>query len=41
MRIWIKNPLAILADNAGGGIVVDAGRIVELVATRITTCSRR
>jgi 8-oxoguanine deaminase len=33
MRIWIKNPLAILADNAGGGIVVDAGRIVELVAS--------
>jgi 8-oxoguanine deaminase len=32
MRIWIRNPLAILADNAGGGIVVENGRIVELVA---------
>jgi 8-oxoguanine deaminase len=31
MRIWIKNPLAILADNAGGGLVVDGTRIVELV----------
>ncbi len=31
MRLWIKNPLAILADAAGGGIVVEGGRIVELV----------
>lgn len=29
--IWIKNPLAILAEGAGGGIVVQDGRIVELV----------
>jgi 8-oxoguanine deaminase len=29
--LWIKNPLAILADGAGGGIVLQAGRIVELV----------
>ena len=29
--LWIKNPLAILADGAGGGVVVQAGRIVELV----------
>ena len=33
MRIWIKNPLAILADNAGGGLVVEHGRIVELIAS--------
>jgi 8-oxoguanine deaminase len=29
--LWIKNPLAILADGAGGGVVLQAGRIVELV----------
>ncbi len=31
MRLWIKNPLAILAENAAGGIVVEGTRIVELV----------
>ena len=31
MRTWIRNPLAILARNAGGGIVTDGTRIVELV----------
>lgn len=31
MRLWIKTPLAILADAAGGGIVVEGGRIAELV----------
>jgi 8-oxoguanine deaminase len=30
--IWIKDPLAILADGAERGIVVDGGTIVELVA---------
>jgi 8-oxoguanine deaminase len=29
--LWIKNPLSILADGAGGGVVLQAGRIVELV----------
>jgi 8-oxoguanine deaminase len=29
--VWIKNPLAILAQGAGGGIVVENGRITELV----------
>src|ERR1700683_5006667 len=29
--LWIKDPLAILADGAERGIVVKAGRIVELV----------
>jgi 8-oxoguanine deaminase len=32
MRLWIKNPLAILAQGAEGGLVVEDGRIVELVA---------
>jgi 8-oxoguanine deaminase len=31
MRLWIKTPLAIFADGAAGGIVVEDGRIVELV----------
>jgi 8-oxoguanine deaminase len=30
-RLWISNPLAILAEGAGGGIVVEGPRIVELV----------
>ncbi len=31
MRLWIKNPLAILGDNAAGGLVVENNTIVELV----------
>jgi len=31
MRLWIKDPLAILAEGAEGGIVVEDGRIAELV----------
>ena len=31
MRLWIKNPLAILASGAEGGIVVEGSRIIELV----------
>ena len=30
--VWLKNPLAILAANAGGGIVVGDGKIIEVVA---------
>jgi 8-oxoguanine deaminase len=30
-RLWIKSPLAILAEGAGGGLVVQDGRIAELV----------
>jgi 8-oxoguanine deaminase len=30
--LWIKDPLAILADDAARGVVVQDGRIVELVA---------
>lgn len=29
--IWIKNPLAILAEDADGGVVVQGNKIVELV----------
>jgi 8-oxoguanine deaminase len=36
MRLWIKHPLAILADEAQGGIVVETSRIVELVPARST-----
>ncbi len=31
MRLWIKDPLAILAEGAGRGLVVEDGRIAELV----------
>ncbi len=31
MRTWIKNPLAVLAENAGGGLVVENGVIAERV----------
>lgn len=31
MKLWIKDPLAILADGAGRGIVVESGRIIALV----------
>lgn len=30
-RVWLKNPLAILADDAQGGLVIEGQRIVELV----------
>ncbi|MDX1736998.1 MAG: 8-oxoguanine deaminase [Alphaproteobacteria bacterium] len=31
MRIWLKNPLAILADDAAGGLVVEKSQILEIV----------
>lgn len=31
MRIWIRNPLAIFADDAAGGIVIEGSEIVECV----------
>ena len=31
MRTWIKDPIAILADGAARGVVVEDGRIAELV----------
>jgi uncharacterized protein YgbK (DUF1537 family) len=39
--LWIKDPLAILADGAARGIVVQGGRIVELVAGRVAAPRRR
>ena len=30
-RLWIKDPLAIFADGAGSGVVVENGQIAELV----------
>lgn len=35
-RIWIKNPLAIFTANdldASGGLVIEDGRIVEVLGT--------
>ena len=32
MRLWIKSPLAILASDAGAGVVLEDARIVEIVA---------
>ena len=32
MRIWIKNPLAVLADDTGGGIVVEDNVIAECLS---------
>jgi len=31
MRLWIKAPLAILAKEAAGGLVIEGGRIAELL----------
>lgn len=28
---WIKNPLAILADNSENGVVIQGNKIIELV----------
>ena len=36
MKLWIKNPLAILAQDAVGGLVVENGVIVELVMAAAT-----
>ena len=33
MRLWIKDPLAILAEDGGGGLVVENGGIVEVVSS--------
>ena len=36
MRLWIRNPLGIVAEAAAGGLVVDGTTIVELVASGAT-----
>ena len=33
MRLWIRDPLVCLAEGAGGGLVVEDGKIAELVAS--------
>ncbi len=33
LRLWIKNPLAIFANNCGSGVVVEGSRIVECLPT--------
>ena len=33
MRIWISNPLAIFADDAAGGVVIENDKIVECLAS--------
>ncbi|NKB51866.1 MAG: 8-oxoguanine deaminase [Rhizobiaceae bacterium] len=33
MRIWIKNPLSVLAKEAEGGIVIDGARVSEILAS--------
>jgi len=33
MGYWLRNPLALLAEGAGGGLVVENGQIIEFVAT--------
>lgn len=35
-RIWIKNPLAILAENAQGGLVLEKGKITHLLEAGCT-----
>ena len=36
MRIWIRNPLAIFADDAAGGIVIENDKIVECLASGVS-----
>ena len=31
LKIWLINPLNILAENAGGGILLEGARIIELI----------
>lgn len=33
MRIWLKDPLAVLAEGGGGGLVIEGDRIAELLPT--------
>ena len=40
MTIWVKDPIAIFAEDADCGVVVDDGRIVELVARGAVPAAR-
>ncbi|MDR6496460.1 cytosine/adenosine deaminase-related metal-dependent hydrolase [Paraburkholderia terricola] len=35
-RLWLRSPLAILSDNADGGIVIEGTTIVEKVPSGAT-----
>tara|TARA_Y100001970_G_C14229023_1_gene857466 strand:+ start:449 stop:1783 length:1335 start_codon:yes stop_codon:yes gene_type:complete len=39
MKIWIKNPLGILAKNSDGGLIVDDKKILELIPSGKTPSS--
>ena len=39
MRIWIRNPLAILADGGDGGLVVVNGVVAEKLSAGAAECS--
>lgn len=40
MRTWIKTPLAILADDSAGGLVVEDGVIAECLAAGAVPAAR-
>ena len=31
MKLWLKNPLGILAENSEGGILIEDKKIIELI----------
>ena len=39
MKIWIKNPLGILAKNSDGGLIVEDKKILELIPSGKTPSS--
>lgn len=39
-RLWLRNPLAILCEDAAGGIVIEGPKIVEKVASGATPSAR-
>jgi 8-oxoguanine deaminase len=40
MRTWIKDPLAVFADGAERGLVVEGTRIAEASSTRTTISTK-
>ena len=39
MQIWIRDPIAVLAESAPRGVIVEGSRIVELVGSAGPTSS--
>ena len=37
MKLWLKNPLSVLAENAGGGIVVEGTGTVSYTHLTLPT----